>query len=147
MSTKPDNSAERSSPSRIMDVGMGFWPAKTLLSAVELGVFTELGGDGMSGDQLQLSPILAPLHGLGDEVVSLLGHADGLVLGLHGHGRIRTFSIPWWRWISWSVTVTGRRLVIATLRRPGRFWIRTAIAISEDFWKWLMPACTHTGEI
>ena len=23
-------------PSRIMDVGMGFWPSKTLLSAVEL---------------------------------------------------------------------------------------------------------------
>ncbi len=41
------------SASRIMEVGMGFWPAKTLLSAVELGVFTELGGDGMTGDQLQ----------------------------------------------------------------------------------------------
>ena len=41
------------SPSRIMEVGMGFWPAKTLLSAVELGVFTELGGGTMTGDQLQ----------------------------------------------------------------------------------------------
>ena len=30
-------------PGHIMQVGMGFWPSKTLLSAVELGVFTELG--------------------------------------------------------------------------------------------------------
>lgn len=28
--------------SHIMQVGMGFWPSKTLLSAIELGVFTEL---------------------------------------------------------------------------------------------------------
>lgn len=48
------------SPSRIMEVGMGFWPAKTLLSAVELGVFTELGGDGMTGDQLQSALGLHP---------------------------------------------------------------------------------------
>jgi hypothetical protein len=25
-----------------MEVGLGFWPAKVLLSAIELGVFTEL---------------------------------------------------------------------------------------------------------
>ena len=30
------------SPERIMQVGMGFWASKTLLSAVEIGVFTEL---------------------------------------------------------------------------------------------------------
>jgi hypothetical protein len=29
-------------PDRIMQVGMGFWASKTLLSAVELGLFTEL---------------------------------------------------------------------------------------------------------
>ncbi len=29
-------------PERIISTGLGFWPAKTLLSAVELGVFTEL---------------------------------------------------------------------------------------------------------
>jgi len=48
------------SPSRIMNVGMGFWPAKALLSAVELGVFTELGEDGMTGDQLQSALGLSP---------------------------------------------------------------------------------------
>ena len=36
-----------------MEVGMAFWPSKTLLSAVELGVFTRLGGVAMSGDELQ----------------------------------------------------------------------------------------------
>ena len=30
-------------PSHIMQVGMGFWPSKTLLSAVELELFTQLG--------------------------------------------------------------------------------------------------------
>ena len=28
------------SPARIMEVGMAFWPAKVLLSAIELGLFT-----------------------------------------------------------------------------------------------------------
>jgi hypothetical protein len=31
-------------PSHIMQVGMGFWPSKTWLPAVELELFTELGG-------------------------------------------------------------------------------------------------------
>ncbi|MDP8908705.1 MAG: acetylserotonin O-methyltransferase [Chloroflexota bacterium] len=35
-----------------MQVGMGFWPSKTLLSAVELGVFTQLGSESMTGEQL-----------------------------------------------------------------------------------------------
>lgn len=33
-------------PSHIMQVGMGFWPSKVLLSAVKLGLFTFLGDDG-----------------------------------------------------------------------------------------------------
>ena len=40
-------------PARIMEVGMAFWPSKTLLSAVELGLFTRLGGGAMTGDELQ----------------------------------------------------------------------------------------------
>jgi O-methyltransferase domain/Dimerisation domain len=40
-------------PERIMQVGMGFWPAKTLLSAVELEVFTALGATAMTGEELQ----------------------------------------------------------------------------------------------
>src|SRR5512145_449373 len=32
----------RLSPDRIMQLGFGFWGSKTLLSAIELGLFTEL---------------------------------------------------------------------------------------------------------
>ncbi|MBI1206291.1 MAG: methyltransferase [Azospirillum sp.] len=41
------------SPSRIMEIGMGFWASKTLLSAVELGVFTALGGKTRTGAELE----------------------------------------------------------------------------------------------
>jgi len=41
------------SPARIMEVGMGFWPAKTLLSAVELRLFTELGAKSMTAGELR----------------------------------------------------------------------------------------------
>ncbi len=30
------------SPQKILDVGLGFWASKALLSAVEMGLFTEL---------------------------------------------------------------------------------------------------------
>ncbi|HYD79924.1 MAG TPA: methyltransferase [Paucimonas sp.] len=39
-------------PARILEVGFGFWPAKVLLSAVELGVFTTLSGRAMTGRDL-----------------------------------------------------------------------------------------------
>jgi hypothetical protein len=40
-------------PSHIMQVGMGFWPSKTLLSAVELELFTALGSDSMTAEEIQ----------------------------------------------------------------------------------------------
>ena len=39
-------------PSHIMQVGMGFWPSKALLSAVELGVFTLLAESPLSADEI-----------------------------------------------------------------------------------------------
>ena len=42
----------KSDPGHIMQVGMGFWASKTLLSAVELDVFTALGDDGLTGADL-----------------------------------------------------------------------------------------------
>src|SRR5215210_2114620 len=39
-------------PSAIMQVGMGFWPAKTLLSAVELRLFTLLGSSSMTAGEI-----------------------------------------------------------------------------------------------
>jgi hypothetical protein len=40
-------------PARIMEVGMAFWPAKTLLSAIELDLFTTLGKNALTGAELQ----------------------------------------------------------------------------------------------
>ena len=39
-------------PSHIMQVGMGFFASKTLLSAVELGLFTELAKQPMTGAEI-----------------------------------------------------------------------------------------------
>src|SRR3954447_10811249 len=44
---------ESVTPARIMEVGMAFWPAKTLLSAIELGLFTTLGSGALTGADLQ----------------------------------------------------------------------------------------------
>jgi hypothetical protein len=47
-------------PDQIMQLGLGFWASKTLLSAVELGLFTELAKSPMSaetvGERLKLHP-------------------------------------------------------------------------------------------
>ncbi|MEL7145519.1 MAG: methyltransferase [Bacteroidota bacterium] len=40
-------------PSHIMQVGMGFWASKTLLTAVKLGLFTELANGGMTAASIQ----------------------------------------------------------------------------------------------
>jgi hypothetical protein len=57
------------SPDRILDIGCAFCKSKVLLSAVELGLFTELGGDPldlgwltvlMLGAPLQLIPVIDP---------------------------------------------------------------------------------------
>src|SRR5215212_4296329 len=39
-------------PSHILQVGMGFWPSKTVLSAVELELFTQLGAEAMTGEEI-----------------------------------------------------------------------------------------------
>jgi predicted O-methyltransferase YrrM len=44
--------SEQVDPSQIMQVGMGFWGSKTLLSAVELELFTKLGSESMTGPQI-----------------------------------------------------------------------------------------------
>ncbi|MEQ1765201.1 MAG: methyltransferase dimerization domain-containing protein, partial [Pyrinomonadaceae bacterium] len=44
---------ENLSPQRIMEVGMAFWPARTLLTAIKLGLFTELGSGKKTGVELQ----------------------------------------------------------------------------------------------
>jgi hypothetical protein len=39
-------------PSQILQIGSGFWASKTLLSAVELELFTKLGAESMTGEEL-----------------------------------------------------------------------------------------------
>ena len=40
-------------PARILEMGLAFWPSKTLLTAIELGVFTELAKVPLTADQLR----------------------------------------------------------------------------------------------
>ena len=47
-----DGAAEAPDPSLIMQIGMGFWPSKTLLSAVELGLFTALASGALTGPEI-----------------------------------------------------------------------------------------------
>jgi ubiquinone/menaquinone biosynthesis C-methylase UbiE len=42
-------------PDGILQLGLGFWGSKTLLSAIELGLFTELAARPRSGDELRAS--------------------------------------------------------------------------------------------
>ena len=46
-------SQEQVDPSHIMQVGMGFWASKTVLSAVELELFTKLGAGALSGEEIR----------------------------------------------------------------------------------------------
>jgi ubiquinone/menaquinone biosynthesis C-methylase UbiE len=48
------------SPADILQIGMGFWASKALLSAVELGVFTELATGPMTGTELEQALGLHP---------------------------------------------------------------------------------------
>jgi len=56
----PNVAATTVSPARIMEVGMAFWPAKVLLSAIELRLFTELGPAALTGADLQAALGLHP---------------------------------------------------------------------------------------
>src|SRR3954471_11000697 len=44
--------SQQLSPEKFIQIGMGFWPAKALMSAVELGVCTELAKGEKTVDQL-----------------------------------------------------------------------------------------------
>jgi SAM-dependent methyltransferase len=43
---------QTTTPEKVLQLGLGFWGSKTLLSAVELGVFTELAGGPLDADEL-----------------------------------------------------------------------------------------------
>jgi hypothetical protein len=50
--TKEEDMSVPVTPDNIMQVGLGFWASKTLLSAVELGLFTELAKGPMTADAI-----------------------------------------------------------------------------------------------
>jgi hypothetical protein len=60
-------------PARILQVGMGFWEAKTLLSAIELGLFTVLAEGPLDSQTLTKRLELHPRSALDffDALVSL----------------------------------------------------------------------------
>jgi SAM-dependent methyltransferase len=79
--TPDSGAATPPTPGPILELGLAFWGAKTLLSAVELGVFTELAAGPLAGDELSAR---LGLHERGardflDALVALgmLGREDG----------------------------------------------------------------------
>jgi hypothetical protein len=56
----PAGRADQITPDNILQLGLGFWGAKTLLSAVELGVFTELAKRPMDAEALRVTLDLHP---------------------------------------------------------------------------------------
>ncbi|MCQ4041201.1 acetylserotonin O-methyltransferase [Streptantibioticus rubrisoli] len=58
--THHDSRRDSGSPERILRVGLGFWDANTLLSAVELDVFGELAERPLDGEELRLRTGLHP---------------------------------------------------------------------------------------
>lgn len=61
------------SPERILEVAFGFWPSKVLLTAVELGVFTELSSKSMTARELGAALRLHPrgIYDFFDALVAL----------------------------------------------------------------------------
>jgi predicted O-methyltransferase YrrM len=49
----PSTTTTAPDPSHIMQVGMGFFASKSVLSAVELELFTHLGGESMTGEEIR----------------------------------------------------------------------------------------------
>jgi hypothetical protein len=74
-------------PDHIMQIGMGFWASKVLLSAVELGLFTHLGESPRSGWELERLMELHP-RGTSDFLDALV--ALGLLSG-EGMGADRVY--------------------------------------------------------
>ena len=52
ISLPPATPEQNLDPAHIMQIGSGYWASKTLLSAVELRLFTHLGSTAMTGDEI-----------------------------------------------------------------------------------------------
>jgi hypothetical protein len=58
--SKGSPASEQATPERIMQLGLGFWGSKTLLSAVEIGLFTELAKGSLDFETLAERLMLHP---------------------------------------------------------------------------------------
>src|SRR5512143_1544528 len=47
------SSGQQPNPSKIMQIGMGYWAAKALLAAVKFSLFTKLAGTKLSGKEIK----------------------------------------------------------------------------------------------
>ena len=108
-------------PSHTMQVGMGFFASKALLSAVELGLFTELAKQPMTALEIARSLGLTP--------------APYLI-----------FRMPLWRSNSSSAQVMDPTGSTPTRPRAPRFLTAIAPIISAASWRWLTLACTVFGQ-
>src|ERR671920_1179721 len=57
---KGSPASEQATPERIMQLGLGYWGSKTLLSAVEIGLFTELAKGSLDFETLAERLMLHP---------------------------------------------------------------------------------------
>jgi hypothetical protein len=73
ITSSPTDQSRNLSPEAIMQVGFGYWASKTLLSAVELGLFTELAGGPLDAETIRTRLKLHPraLHDFLDALVAL----------------------------------------------------------------------------
>jgi len=60
MTLTDDAPTQTINPEHILQIGMGFWASKTLLSAVELELFTHLAGGARTGDEIAAALDLHP---------------------------------------------------------------------------------------
>ena len=60
MTVIDDAPAQTMNPEHILQIGMGFWASKTLLSAVELELFTHLGDGALTADEIAATLDLHP---------------------------------------------------------------------------------------
>ena len=104
-------------PAKIMQLGTGFWGSKTLLSAIELGVFTVLAKGPLDAERLRIKLDLHPR--------SARDFFDALVaLGM--------------------LKRTGARY--ANTRRPRCFWTGRNRPTSAASWRWRTRASTASGD-
>jgi hypothetical protein len=110
------------SPDHILQIGFGFWPSKTLLSAVELELFSLLADGPKTGLELQ-----APWGSIRAE---------------------RTiFSTPLLRSDCYRGTAPAKPANTAIRLQPHGFWLSRAPNTSVGYSKWRTHVCIGSGPI